>query len=538
MNETLKAILRVLDEGTPELKVAASQILGELTPQDEEVVTALDQHVARGDNTLNRFILQALAQIGSGPAIRALVSRLRDGGGTADLVRHLLSSMGGGVCRALAGSYADEDLELRTQIVQILGHYAEAGAMKILMQASLGTDEALSKEACAFFLARLDEVSEASRKKHRETIYKLVKADKDITPHALAHALTLVAAINVTQSRATLLKYAQSNQPPIVRRAALLGLEKAHLTSTQSDVLLTYLDDADLTHVVQPTLIALSGHSEWSRASVNKLRGLLSSRREDMKLFALRALQSVESEEVAKIHMGQLHSAKADLQEVAIQALGQNAKALGVLLKSLAIERNSDKAATLIKPLLEHKDRIKPAQVRTMSEKCGKLLADGNPLGEAHLGLLLAIRPELATECLVDKATRLRRARKLTEALRILLLLANAGTLAVDGRYQLALARLIKDNDEGRGGVISQTGDATMGFIAGLAREQFPVFERLKKESMLRAEDLLRVGRHFNAGIGPEQRLGADMLLFVAKKHAKAKAGEEARLMIRAEGLA
>ena len=77
-----------------------------------------------------------------------------------------------------------------------------------------------------------------------------------------------------------------------------------------------------------------------------------------------------------------------------------------------------------------------------------------------------------------------------------------------------------------------------MGFIAGLVRDQFPVFDRLKKESMLHPEDLLRVGRHFNASIGPEQRLGADMLLHVAKKHAKAQAGEEARLMIRAEGLA
>ena len=86
--------------------------------------------------------------------------------------------------------------------------------------------------------------------------------------------------------------------------------------------------------------------------------------------------------------------------------------------------------------------------------------------------------------------------------------------------------------------MISQTGDATMGFIAGLVRDNFPVFERLKKESMLAPEDLLRVGRHFNAGIGPEQKLGADMLLHVAKKHAKGKAGEEARLMIRSEGLA
>ena len=66
----------------------------------------------------------------------------------------------------------------------------------------------------------------------------------------------------------------------------------------------------------------------------------------------------------------------------------------------------------------------------------------------------------------------------------------------------------------------------------------FPLFERLKKESMLQPEDLLRVGRHFNGSIGPEQRFGGEVLHYVAKKHAKAKVGEEARMMIRAEGLA
>ncbi len=538
MNETLKAIVQVLDEGTPELKVASSQILGELAPQDVAVVEALDAHLTLGDNTLNRYILQALAQIGSTPAIRALVARMRDGGATADLARHLLSSIGGGVCESLAKSFDDEEPDLQAQMIQILGHYSVPNAMKILLQASLSANEVLSKDACEFFLARLVEVSEAERKKLREKVYKVVKASKDITPVALANALKMVAVINVTQSKATLLKYAQPSQPPIVREAALHGLERARLTSAQSEALLGYLEDPDVTHVVKPTLFALSGHTDWSKASVTKLRGLLSSRREEMKLFALRALQGVQSEDVAKIYMGQLHSSKPELQEVAIGALGQNAKALSTLLKSFVIERNSSKAATLIKPLLEHKERIKPAQVRAMSEKCGKLLADGNPLGENHLELLLAVRADIATECLVDKAMRLRRARKLAESLRILIHLAKAETLETEGRYQLALARLIKDNDEGRTGVISQTGDATMGFIAGLVRDNFPVFERLKKESMLAPEDLLRVGRHFNAGIGPEQKFGADMLLHVAKKHAKGKAGEEARLMIRSEGLA
>ncbi len=54
---------------------------------------------------------------------------------------------------------------------------------------------------------------------------------------------------------------------------------------------------------------------------------------------------------------------------------------------------------------------------------------------------------------------------------------------------------------------------------------------------MLEPEDLLRVGRHFNESIGPERRFGTELLRHVADKHGKVKAGEEARMMIRAAGL-
>ena len=498
---------------------------------------ALDGHLALGDNTLNRYLLQALARIGTGDAIRILVSRMRDGGATADLVRHLLSSMGGKVADTLAATYDDESPELQAQIIQILGHYAVPAAMRVLLRAILGSDDALSNEACGFLLERVQEVSESDRKKYRERVYNEIKNSKDLTPLGLSNGLKVMAAINVTQSRATLLKFTQPEHPLLVRQAALLALEAAKLTAAQSDVLLGYLSESDITHVVKPCLVALKNHSDWSRSGIHKLRGLLASRREEMKLFALRSLQEVQSEEVAKIYMNHLHSPKADLRAVAISALGKNAKGLNVLMKSLQNERNPEKARTLIVPLLEHGDRVKPAQVKAMTEKCGKLLAEGNELGEIHLEFLLVVRPQLTTDGLVDKATRLRRARKLAEALRILMHVAKADILDLEGRYQLALARLIKDNDEGHSGVISHTGDATMGFIAGLVRDGFPVFERLKKESMLQPEDLLRVGRHFNASIGPEQRFGTEMLLHVAKKHAKAKAGEEARMMIRSEGL-
>lgn len=537
MNETLKAVVRVLREGTPELKVAASQILGELAPQDEGIVEALAAQLTLGDNTLNRYILEALASIGSGDAIKILVGRMRDGGGTTDLVRHLMSGIGGRVAETLAVDFENEPFDLQHQILQILGHHAEAGSMEVLMKAMLGPDDRLSKEGCELLSARLQEVSEEDRKTFREAIYARIKSPKGLTPIGLAHGLRIMAEINVTQSRTVLLKYAQEDQPPGVRQAGLVGLAEAALTQAQSDTILGYFDDPDLSFVVRPSLIALGNHVDWSSSGVKVLRDLLSSRREEMKLFALRALREVQSEEVAKIYMANLHSTKPGMQEAAIDALAANAKALAPMLKSLQLERNSDKAKTLIKPLMAHSSEIKPAQFKTMVEKCGKLLADGSAMGETHLELLIAVDSDAAGQQLVDKAVRLRRARKTSEALLILLHLAQVDALDVEGRYQLALGRLLKDNEDGKSSAMSYTGDATMGHISGLVRDSFPVFDRLKKESMLQSDDLLRVGRHFNASIGPEQRLGTDMLVYVAEKYPKDKAGEEARMMIRTEGL-
>ena len=41
MNETIKAILGTLQDGRPELQVAAAQILGELRPKEGAIVQGL-----------------------------------------------------------------------------------------------------------------------------------------------------------------------------------------------------------------------------------------------------------------------------------------------------------------------------------------------------------------------------------------------------------------------------------------------------------------------------------------------------------------
>ena len=100
----------------------------------------------------------------------------------------------------------------------------------------------------------------------------------------------------------------------------------------------------------------------------------------------------------------------------------------------------------------------------------------------------------------------------------------------------MAVARLLLDENGSRG-ESSQAGDATMGYIAKLVRDGFPVLERLKKEAMVPPKAKLRVGTHFAEAVGAERRFGTDLLHHVADRHSRDRVGEEARLMLRSEGL-
>src|SRR5690606_28431447 len=148
-------------------------------------------------------------------------------------------------------------------------------------------------------------------------------------------------------------------------------------------------------------------------------------------------------------------------------------------------------------------------------DKGCRLLFALDPLGEVLLGTLLAARPEDGAAFLVDKAIKLRKSKRLQEAMALFAFLVNADRLDGEGRYQMAVARLLLDEQNGRHDA-ERAGDATMGYFAVLVRQGFPVFERLKKESVVTPQALLRVGQHFSVGIASERRFAAEVLQHVA----------------------
>lgn len=528
----------MVEKATPELQVAAIQVLGELRPKEVAIARALERSLHAGEVLQSRFVLESLAKIGSPEAVRILVGYLNTGGPHIELVGRLLGQLGAGATKALGAVFGDADAELRARILEILGRHTDREALRTLLKAVFTPDPTLSAKAAAVMEQQIESIDDSGRRLILDTLQKHLsaKAAVGLEPDSVSNALRVLGHFEGAAPRTTLLRFSGAKNAPVVRQAALLALKGKPLTATQADALLGLLTEGDMTHVVRPAMAVLVDIPKWGSGGVQRLKKLLQSRNEELSLFALRALRGCHTAEMAKICMKHLTGGKPAWQELAAEALGENPAAVDGLLRSLQNEKNPERARLFATPLARLGKHLKQAQIKSWAEKASKNIIAGDPMGDVLLELLLRLSPELGSRDLIDRALRLRRARKLPECLAILMRLARTEHIDLEGRYQLALARLLTDQTNGQLDRSGGVGDATMGYFTTLVRAGFPLVDRLKKESQVTAEALLRLGSHFAEGVASERRFGVDLLQFIADRHPRQKAGEEARIVLRVEG--
>lgn len=533
MNETLKSILEILEDSKPELQIAAVQVLGELRPKDAAVASSLATLLHRGEDFLNRYVLVALSQIATPPALQELVTCLVEGPPSSDLAAHLLCDVGESAVGPLCESFAGADAAGRERILGILNRIASVEGLPVLEEALF--IPALCHLAAEGMQASTLEQLDGRRLRALKTRISKALDDAEIEDHVLAQVLRVLGSVAGGESRTTLLKFSKPDHGAEVRQAALESLVGVDLTPAQSESLLEYLTEDNLEQVVEPSMVLLADVSSWRESAQQVLRKLLSSRREHLRLFALKSMKGIKSAELVKPLVNHLLGPSEEMASAAAEALSENPAALEPMLRSFQLEKNPDRAKLMSIPLTKLGKKLSAAQIKSLGEKGCKQLIAQDAMGEVLLDLLMRAQPSKGPAFAVDKAQRMRRARKLPECLAILVFLAQGEYLDDEGSYQLALTRLLIDDQATRDP--GQVGDATMGYFAKLVREDFPLLDRLKKESMVTPEGLLRVGSHFAEGVSNERRFGADMLHYVSEKHSRHRAGEEALSMLKTGGL-
>ncbi|MFY9344139.1 MAG: HEAT repeat domain-containing protein [Planctomycetota bacterium] len=529
MNETIKTILGLLDTGKPEIQVAAAQVLGELRITDSTAVKALAGGLRRSP-VLARFCLDALAKTQTEEAV-ALIARMAvEMDPLGDHAMHLAIEAGASAHPILAAAYQEASIEQRLRILGILARHIGKDAIAVFVHALL-TPETTEAAARSLIAART-QFTPANQKLLRDSLQKYTAGA--LPDSCLSQVVLVLAAVDPEGSRQYLAGFLGAETGSAVRSAAYRSLQGSRLSATQVRTMLDLLEDPAQKGVHDAVRDVLAGLPEVPAPLIPSLKRLLLARVPEQRLFALRMLRTAGGADMAKTALKLLDHEDERFRAAAIEALAHNRQAVEPLLRLLLTSKDANLAQVASQALVRLRGHLSPKFVRALADKALKLLAANARTADLLLDVVLAAGGSKLAAFLTERCVRLRRVSRHADAMHVL-----ARTIAVapddtEVRYQLALTKLLHDAAQPASETVAP-GNSTMGFLAALVRSGFPVFDRLRKETSVTADLMLRIATHFAPAVGPERKLATELLRHLATR-TKGRAGDEAKIALRAVG--
>ena len=529
MNDTVKAIVSILDTGRPELQVAAAQILGELGIKEPAAVKSLSAATARS-HVLARFAIEALARIGTAEALRVVVRSLVEHEGLVDQASHLLGESGVASHPAIVEAVDAAPADRRLRLLQVLARLLTKDTVQAFVRAM--AEPELSAQVAKLVLDAAPTMTEPVRKSLREGLLAAMK--EPMPDAAVASVIGVLAVIDAGGAKTMLLHHVGDKSALPIRLAALAALRGQELTVVQVKAFLAQLEDTAQQPVHDAVRDVLASMSVWPDGLDAPLEKMLASRNVEQRLFALRALRGHASAETVKVALKLRDHEDSRFRAAAEELLSSSKLAVEPLLRQLQLARDPVEASALSGLLVRLAAHIQPKLAKSIAERATKLLSQKALVADHLQDVALAAGGQKLVPFLLDRALRWRKARRFPEALHVLARLAAKDMLDVEGHYQLAVTRLMQDTVR-PGGDGAAPGNAAMGFFTVLLRDGFPLFERVKKDTTLPPEQQLKLASYFSQTVGAERRFGQDLLLHIAQRH-KGRMGEEAKLALRIAG--
>jgi len=531
MDALLQKLLNLAAKGTVEQRCAALLVLAALKLDNAQVAKAVSAAIAQPNPVLKDFALRYFEEVKPKSAVPLFAGLLDDPDkDTHERAVRFLSQAGQAAVSAVLQSAAGASRSGQVNAARVLCELRGKAAFKGLLQMLVaGTDE-FNKTICDLMTPALRELDA----KEQEQLYSEVetlaaKLDPKEQRPAAVSAMRLMGQLGRAEARRWLLKFVTAEHHPTLRSHALVALLRClrdhDLRKEEYAKLFPLLEEAEFSEVTRLTIDLLDAH-ELPEDSRSLLSRLLDSPHPDVQKFALRKMGDFSTPATVRTLIEQLGDPDYRKRDVAANSLRKIPEARAALLKELVACIDASKAWSIAELLPSFEGKWRHDVLNTLWKRLHAAIGAEDRIQTAFLQVLKLADANYSYQQLAGEAARLAKAKKFKEAAAFLAPLKEFSEFKSEDKFRLALAQLKLHAHT----LATNRQHPAVDLLADLHRNSaYPLFEALKKDRALEAEDLFNLGFSFVERHGDERSLGKDLLEHVAAKFPRTKIGKNAK---------
>lgn len=541
----MKKMCDLLKDERSEYQCAAAMVLGELKIKNPYVVKSLGEVLNNGeDRALKERILEAFEKIESKESLKYLLPFLFNTEAQDEVFASraitIASKLGSNASKTLKSMLKDADPRGRTIINSIFIKMRNLEGLKVILESLLDEDETVLNDICELMQVETQKLKPEQKRAFSAKLEAFLKDKKTIkSRQTLTAAIKILGFIGWPGSQAALVSFTTLQNHPYVRSQALRSLKDVLVYSeTKPEIvkkLVSYLDEPNFTQIISPTLDILISVPFQTRMADLVIKQL-NNPHESVRRFAIKKMRELNSTKVVRVLIEKLHDSDATMRDLAAESLCWLDSARTVLLDRILEETELELCLLYAKILRPHAAKFRKNQIKRLSDRLDKLMNDKSPLQDAFLFLIKTSAPDSLYDYLLQRGIKFKQKKKYNEAINALKMLQKEGHLDNNARYELAICQLMcSPKNPARP---ARESDPCLPIFQQLIKEDsYPLLEKLKKDKILKREDLYYLALHFMEKLQIEREFAASLLKSLVKKYPRAKVGISSRKLLQANAL-
>jgi HEAT repeat protein len=531
MEALLQKLLNLVAKGTVEQRCAALLVLGALKLDNAQVVKAAGAAIAQPNPILKDFALRYFEEVKPNSALPLFAGLLDDPDkDTHERAVRFLSHAGQAAVPAVLQFAASASRAGQVNAARVLCELRGKAAFKGLLPMLVGGTDEFNKTICDLMtpaIRGLDDKEQAQLYGDVEML--AAKLDPKEQRPAVVSAMRLMGQLGRAEARRWLLKFVTPEHHHTLRSHALVALLRClrdhDLRKEEYAKLFPLLEEAEASEVTRLTIDLLDAH-ELPEDSRSLLSRLLDSPHPDVQKFALRKMGDFSTPATVRTLIEQLGDPDYRKRDVAANSLRKIPEARAALLKELTACNDASKAWSITELLPSFEGKWRQDVLIALWKRLHAAINAEDRIQTAFLQVLKLADAKYSYQQLAGEAARLAKAKKFKEAAAFLAPLKDFSEFKSEDKFRLALAQLKLHAHT----LATNRHHPAVDLLADLHRNSaYPLFEALKKDRALEAEDLFNLGFSFVERHGDERSLGKDLLEHVAAKFPRTKIGKNAK---------